>query len=216
LLYGVYLSIAATLIASVHKYENSFFGILALVIATQCKTKSPNDNGNTTTSSKPSRKELTTPSSDTITKQFFAGHELMTQDLVQLKIIDTSLTTPLNEACYCDTTVQLNDNIFYSIVSVNDEAGVCTYFFVTSLNKKSGKIVASKYLHSACDVDYSWNTYELRSHTVISNNKIQVIKTTVFQKKNRTSPNEEENIDHKKEQKIFITISEFGQISDSK
>ena len=191
-------------------------GLFTLVVATQCKTKSSSDNGNTTTSNKSSQQELTTPRSDTIAEQFFPGHELMTDTLVQLKIIDTSVTTQLSETCYCDTTVQLNDSIIYSIISVNDKAGLCTYFFVTSLNKNNGKVIESKYLHPDCDVDYSWDTYELHDHKVISNDKIQVTKTTVFQKKNRTSPNEEENIDHKREQRSFITVLQSGQINDSK
>jgi hypothetical protein len=192
------------------------FGLFTLVIATQCKTKSSSDNGNTTTSNKSSQQELATPRSDTITEQFIAGHELMTQDLVQLKIIDTSVTTPLSETCYCDTTVQLNDSIFYSVVSVNDEAGLCTYFFVASLNKKNGKVIASKYLHPDCDVDYSMDTYELHEHAIVSKDKIEVINTTIFQKKNRTSTDEEQNIDHKQKQKNFLTISPTGQITASK
>lgn len=192
------------------------FGLLTLVISIQCKTKSSSDDDNTTSSTKPSQKNLGPLTSDTITEQFFAGNELMTHDLVQLKIIDTSATTPLSETCYCDTTVQLNDSIFYSIISANDKAGLCTYFFVTSLNKKNGKIIASKYLHPDCDVDYSMDDYKLHKHEITSKDKIEVTNTTIFQKKNRISPDEEQNIDHKETKKNLTTISQTGQIDAAK
>ena len=190
------------------------FGLLTLVIATQCKTKSSSDNDNG--AAKTSDKNLAITGLDTSITQFITGHELMTHDLVQLKIIDTSIATPLSETCYCDTTVQLNDSISYSIISVNDEAGLCTYFFIASLNKKNGKVIASKYLHPDCDVDYSMDTYETHEHIIVSKNKIEVTNTTVFQKKNRISPGEEQNIDHKQTQKNLITISLAGQITAAK
>ena len=157
------------------------FGLLTLVIATQCKTKSSSDNDNGT--AKTSHKNLAITGLDTSITQFITGHELMTHDLVQLKIIDTSVTAPLGETCYCDTTVQLNDSISYSIISVGDEAGLCTYFFVSSLNRKNGKVIASKYLHPDCDVDYSSDSYELHEHAIVSSNRIEVTNTTIFQKK---------------------------------
>ncbi|PVD49404.1 hypothetical protein DC498_25180 [Terrimonas sp.] len=153
---------------------------------------------------------------DTISEHFVTGNELLTHDLIRLKIIDTSFTTPLSETCYCDTTIQLNDNVSYSVISVNDEAGLCTYFFVASLNKKNEKIIESKYLHSDCDIDYALDTYELHEHAIISKDKIEVTNTTIFQKKNRTSPDEEQNIDHKQTQKNVFTISQVGQINDAK
>lgn len=139
--------------------------------------------------------------------------ELATKDLVAMKIIDTTLTTHLSETCYCDTTIQLNDSIHYSVIRVNDQAGLCTYFFVASFNKKAENAIASALLHPDCDVDYSSDSYDLHEHAIISKNKIRVINTTVFQKKNRTSPDEEKNIDHKESQKTFITISQTGQIN---
>ncbi|MBI5370831.1 MAG: hypothetical protein HZA79_02265 [Sphingobacteriales bacterium] len=187
------------------------FGLLALVIVTQCNTKPSSDKG-TTTAAKSSQNNLAVTQFDTISEQFITGYELMTHDLVELKIIDSSVTSQLSETCYCDTTIRLNDSISYSIISVNDEAGLCTYFFVTSLNNKNGKVIASKYLHSDCDADYSLDTHELHEHLIISKNKIEVSNTTIFQKKNKTSPGQKQNIDRKQTQKSLITISQTGQI----
>jgi len=138
---------------------------------------------------------------------------MITGDLIRKKIIDTALTTELSETCYCDTTVHLNDTVFYSIISVNDKAGVCTYFFVASINPKTKNVIASKFLHSDCDVDYSNDTYDLYDHEIVSQEKIKVTKTTIFQKKKRTSPNEEENIDHKHTQNSLLSISQTGKIN---
>lgn len=192
------------------------FGILTLVIATQCKPKSSQDNDKAHTFILPSQEKSATTIFNTITKQFFTGNELMTHDLVGLKIIDTSLTIPLSETCYCDTTIRLNDKVSYSVISVNDKAGLCTYFFIASLNRENGKVVASKYLHSDCDIDYSLDTYELHEHKIVSNDKIELINTTIFQKKSRTSADEEENIDHKQISKNVFAISQTGQINDSR
>ena len=161
-------------------------------------------------------KNLTATKFDTVNEQLNSKSELMTEDLVAMDIIDTTLTTQLSETCYCDTTIQLNDSIYYSVISANDEAGLCTYFFVATLNKVSKKVIASKFLHPDCDVDYAPDTYELHEHEIVSREKIQVTNITVVQKKNRTSPNEDDNIDHKQTQKNFITISQTGQINSSK
>ena len=193
-----------------------FFGLVILILVTQCKTNSSSDQAkNDTTPIQPS-KNLAATKFDTVNEQLNSKSELMTQDLVELKIIDTSVTTQLSETCYCDTTVQLNDSIYYSVIIANDEAGVCTYFFVAGLNTKKRTVTASKFLYPDCDIDYSWDTYELYEHAIVSKEKIQVTKTTVFQKKNRTSPGEERNIDHKQTQKTYISITQSGKISNSK
>ena len=153
---------------------------------------------------------------DTISEQLNSKSELMTKDLVVLKIVDTTLTTQLSETCYCDTTIELSDSIYYSVISVNDEAGLCTYFFVASLDKKNKNVIASNYLYPDCDVDYSLDTYNLYDHTIVSKDKVLVTKTTVFQKKNRSSPDEEQNIDYKRIEKSYFVIGKTGQISNTK
>jgi len=79
--------------------------------------------------------------------------------------------------------------------------------------EKSKQIINSKYLHSDCDIDYSWDSYDLYDDEIISPNKIHLIRTTIFQKKERKSSNEDENIDHKKIQHNYFLISPVGQIS---
>ena len=189
-----------------------FFGFLTSFLAAQCKTNTYSDKTNTDTTNIHVSKKLTATKFDTVNEQLNSKSELMTEDLVTMDIIDTTFTTQLGETCYCDTTIQLNDSIYYSVISANDEAGLCTYFFVASLNKKSKNAVASKFLHPDCDVDYASDIYEFHEHEIVSKDKIQVTNITVFQKRNRTSPNEEENIDHKQTERSFITISQTGQI----
>ena len=197
------------------KLKLLFFGLLTLVIAAQCQTKSTEPD-KAIDSNKLTQEKFVVAKFDTINQQLIGGNELMTHDLVELKIIDTSVTTQLAETCYCDTTIQLNDSIAYSVISVNDEAGLCTYFFLASLNLKNKTIAATKFLHPACDVDYSWDSYDLYDHEIISPNKIHVTKTMIFQKKERKSMDEDENIDHKEIQHSYLNISPAGQISLSK
>jgi hypothetical protein len=192
-----------------------FIGLLTLVFVTQCKTKSTTDKTNQK-ASLAQTKNVSATLFDTINELLHSRSELITEDLIKMKVIDTSITSGLSETCYCDTTIQLNDSIYYSIISANDEAGICTYFYVATVNEKSKNVVTSKYLHPDCDVDYSFDIYELYDHKIISQDKIQITKTTIFQKKNSTSANEDQNIDHKQTRKNFITISETGQIISSK
>ena len=192
------------------------FAVSTFILTATCKNRSSSDQTTRDTTSIQSSKTLITKKSDAIDAQLISGNELMTHDLVEMKIIDTSVTTELSETCYCDTTIQLNDSVYYSIISVNDEAGVCTYFFAASLDKQRKTVIASKYLHPDCDVDYSQDTYKLYDHNVVSNDKIEIIRTTVFQKKNRTSPDEEKNIDHKQEHRNYLIISPSGQIRNTK
>ena len=187
-----------------------FIGLVTFILA-QCKTKTSADNTN-----KQSPKNLTATKFDTVSEQLSSKSELMTKDLIALKMIDTTVSTHLSETSYCDTTVQLNDSIYYSIINVSDQAGVCSYVYLVSVNKTGKKVIDSKFLHPDCDVDYSWDSYELYDHSIISEDQIQLTKTTVFQKKNRTSSDEEENVDRKQTQKNLITISQTGQINVAK
>lgn len=182
-------------------------GLLTLIFAAQCNTKSSYDKANGPI--KQSMKNSVTTGAGTITEQFITGHELVTQYLVQLGVIDTSGTGRLSEMSYCDTTLQLNDSVSYSIISANDEAGICTYFVVASYDNQNGKLIASKFLHADCDVDYSKGTYALNEHSIISKDKIEVITTIVVQKKNRTSANEEENIGEKQRQKKSLRFQKM-------
>lgn len=180
--------------------------LLVMVFTTitiSCNTKSPSDVANTPKAVHP------------ITKQFLPGNELITQDVAPLRIIDTSGLGPLSKISHCDTTIQLNDTVSYSIISANDEAGICSYFIVASFNSQKGKFIATKFLHADCDIDYSRVSYELNEHKIVSKDKIEVTTTVVIQKKDRTSANEEENIAEKHLQKKFFTISEDGGITPS-
>lgn len=186
-----------------------FGGIAILITTVSCNT-SPSFSRNTgNTHSSP---KLTALASGAITEQFTPGSQLITHDLIQLNIVDTIVYSSLGEVSLCDTTVQLNDSISYSIISVNDAVGICRYFFIATFNKGKDKIIEATFIHPDCNIDYSLDTYELYGHALIDKDKIEITNTITFQKKNKISSDEEQNIDHQQIQQHVITISPNGQI----
>jgi hypothetical protein len=115
-----------------------FFGLLTFLLAAQCRRKSNADKSSQRTTSLQT-KTFATTKFDTIIKQLNNNSELTKDDLLEIKVFDTTNAYSLSETGYCDTTVQLNDSVFYSIISINDEAGLCTHFYIASINKKSKK-----------------------------------------------------------------------------
>ncbi len=196
---------------------NKFFRLLLIVLITfnlaQCKSETSTTNNNRDPGKIKESKNSTATKFDIVSEQLISKSELMTEDLIALKIIDTTISTQLSETSYSDTSVQLNDSIYYSIIAVGDQAGVCSYVYLASMNKNRKKLISSKYLYPDCNIDYSLDTYNIYEHSIIDLDKIQLTKTTVFQKKKRTSSDEEENIDHKQIQKNLITILQSGQIN---
>lgn len=148
--------------------------------------------------------------------KWYAERSERADDLLEIKVFDSTQANSLSETGYCDTTVQINDSVFYSIININDNIGICLHYYISTFNNKSKKLISSKYLYADCDVDFAADTYEVYSHKVISYERIQLTKTTVFQKKNRTSPDEDENIDHEQTEKSCLLISQNGQINNVK
>jgi len=196
------------------KYKFLFFGLLTLLLVARCRTKSNSDksikNKNTNQTKAFKAKKL-----DSIIEQLNNHSELTKDDLLEIKVFDSTQANSLSETGYCDTTIQINDSIFYSIININDNVGLCLQYYISTFNNKSKKLITSKYLYADCDVDFASDTYEVYNHKIISNDKIQLTKTTVFQKKNRTSPDEEENIDHEQTEKSYLLISQNGQINNN-
>lgn len=141
-----------------------------------------------------------------------AHYELTKKDLLALQAIDTSDAYQLSETGYCDTTVHLNDSIRYSIISISDLAGICSAIRLVTVNTKQEKPVAVKGLYKDCNVDYSWDSYELFDHLIIAPGRIRVTRTTVFQKKDRVAGEEEQNIDHTEVEPWYFIISPDGSI----
>jgi hypothetical protein len=193
------------------KFNLLSLALFALLILEHCKAKTNTDKSNDV-SILPTLKTDSLSGFDTIIQQLKTMSELVKEDLLALNI-DTFYSYKSTETSYCDTTVQLNDSVFYSLVELSDEGGVCSHTFIVTVNEKQKKTIASKYLHPDCDVDYSWDSYDLYDHQIISQDSILLIKTTIFQKKNKSSTNEEENIDHKQIQKFWFTILATGQIN---
>lgn len=109
------------------------------VLAAQCKTNTSSDKTDTNVTNIEDSKSLPATKFDTVSEQLMSKKSLITEDLVALKIVDTTLTMQLGESSYCDTTVQLNDRVYYSVITVGDAAGVCSYIFLASVEKKTRK-----------------------------------------------------------------------------
>lgn len=163
--------------------------------------------------SKPSASVLATPM-DSLIKQLKINAAVVTVDINSLGMDSLHLHVS-RENSYSDTSVQINDSIFYSIIDLSDSAGLCTHSFVIAINEKTKKVISSKYLLPDCDIDFSLDTYDIYDYKIISKNTIKVIKTSVFQKKHRQSSNEDENIDHKEIMEYYFTISSEGIIHGS-
>jgi hypothetical protein len=182
-------------------------GILLFALFEQCETK-PDTN-------KPvGEATIQATRFDRIIQKLKSNSELLKSDLPELKI-DTTYANASGETSYCEKTVQLNDSIFYSFLHLADTLGTCSHTFVVTINEKRKTTVASKYVEPDCDIDYSSERYELYDHRVISRDSILLTSTTVIQKKNSTSPREEDNIDHKDSSSSYIVISPSGHISFS-
>jgi len=184
-----------------------FWGSLTIILATECNSNTSPAIKNKDTTTIQATQNIIAPKPDT--NKLLNVEDLKVSELIARKLVDTSVTTQLGESVYLEKTVRLNDSIYYTVFSVGDKAAVCSYEFVATLSTKRKKAIATRLLHPDCDVDYSWDEYDFYQHSIVSKNKIEITKTTVFQKKGRT---EAEDIDHKEVQKTYLTISPKGKI----
>ena len=192
-----------------YKFNTLLVGLLLLLILEQCKTKSHGvDKIHNKLSPQLSRSELIINS----LKNCKAPSKA---DIVYLNVIDTFYSYSAGDFTYCDTTVYLNDSIFYSIISLSDTFGICSYYFILTIDSLNKKVVTSKYLEPACNIDYSADWYDLYKHKIITEDTIQLTRTIVYQKKDRTSNDDNENIDHKDTERSYFIISPAGQINSS-
>jgi hypothetical protein len=138
--------------------------------------------------------------------------DLKKEDLLVLNIIDTNYLYPAGETSYIVTTRRLNDSISWSIIELNDTLGICGYPFIVTINEYAGKAVDSYRLGSNCNIDFSMDIYDLSEYSVTNDSAVKIIETTIFQKKNRTSSDDEENIDRKETKESYIAILPNGKI----
>jgi len=137
---------------------------------------------------------------------------LSIDNIRELNIVDTVYSYGSKGEVYCDTTVHLTNNIFYSIISLSDTLGICSHYFVLTINVNKKKAIASQYLGPACDIDFSVGSYQLYDHIIVSKDSILLRETTIYQKKNRTSMNENENIERKETKDKYLLINQAGEI----
>ena len=127
-------------------------------------------------------------------------------------MLDSTYAGFYGDSSHIDTTAQLNDSIGYAIIRTPDKAGTCTYFNIASINIYLSKTVDSHFLYADCDVDLSWDEYETYEYRTVSIGKVEVSRTTTYQKKKSTSAGEERVIDHEKVEKTILNISGTGKI----
>lgn len=190
---------------------------LVLLCLLQCRSKTtadPHAPLSSTAAPLPVKNVLT--GFDSVVQQLKNQNGLVTRDILSLHVIDTTYPCLPDGITHCDTTVQLNDSIFYSVISLPDQARVCSYIFVVTIDEKNKKAVAGRYLHSDCDIDFGREEYTLYHHQVYSGGRIGVFCTTIFQKKNRQPGDEEKNIDHKETSQNMLTILPSGKIKPPK
>jgi peptidylamidoglycolate lyase len=157
----------------------------------------------------PTKISFPNPNLDTLLKV----EDLKVSELIARKIVDTSYTAELGEGVYRDKTVRLNDSIYYTVFSVSDKRGVCSFVFVATLSTKRKNAIATRLLHPDCNVDLSWEEYDTYEHAFVSQNKIEIITTTTFQKRDSITHEVIEETDHEAIQKRYVTISPTGKIS---
>lgn len=132
-------------------------------------------------------------------------------DLIQLTVIDSTYVVD-SRTLYCDTAVQLNENIFYSIISLGDTSAICNNLFVITIDEKNKKAIASKYLQPECDIDCTLDNYTIYEYSIRSQDTIRLTETTVYQKQIQVSNNQFKNSEQKEIKESYITIDETGQI----
>lgn len=159
-------------------------------------------------------KKLTSPVSkvDTIIHLLKNGTTFIPiSNILELNVIDTSYSYS-SKSVYCDTAVQVSPDIFYSIISLGDTLGICSHYFILTIDETNKTAITSKYLHQDCDIDYSSDSYDLFDHKIVSKDSIRLTQRTIYQKKNRTSNNEEENIELEETKASYFIIRPTGQI----
>lgn len=185
-----------------HRAAYILFGLLINSLFGQCQTKS--------IAEKISNKAARFDSTIILLKN---NGTLSIDNIRELNIVDTAYSYASKGDVHCDTTVQLTNDIFYSIISLPDTFGVCSYYFVLTVDEKKKKAIASKLLESACDIDFSNESYSLYNHIVVSKFCILLRETIVWQKKNKSSVDEEENINSKEIKDQYLFIKQTGEIS---
>jgi hypothetical protein len=148
---------------------------------------------------------------DSVIFKLKACQELSPKEILLLNTIDTNYSYSTNGA-FCDTIVQINDSIFYSVISLSDTSGICSFYFIVTIDEKNKKAVDSRYFQPGCDVDYASDSYELYDYKIVAEDSIRSTKTIVYQKENRCSPDESENIEREETKDTYFVISPEGKI----
>jgi hypothetical protein len=88
-----------------------FLGLLTAIAVAGCKTNTTSGKANSALANLETAGNLAAATFDTLYDQLNGRAELMTGELVAMRLIDPTVAARLSESCYCDTTLQLNDSI---------------------------------------------------------------------------------------------------------
>jgi hypothetical protein len=171
-----------------------FFLTGAVILAQSCRTKT------------------TTAAFDTLVQRLVVDSPLSKKDVV--KLIKAS-PGGIGEGSIRDSLIQLNDSVLYTILIVPDTFAICSNDFIVAINKNSKKIT-DKFLYSDCDVDYSSDMYITYENEVIAKDSVLVTKLDIYQKKNRMSEGDDDDIDHTDTTNTYYIVSPSGQIHTRK
>src|SRR5436190_14224802 len=97
---------------------------------------------------------------DTIIQLLKNQESISFQDFIYLNLNSPNYTSVNNDSVDCDTTIQLNKNIFYSIIGLQSMGpGICYDYLIVSVNSEKKQIVAWKLLMSDCDADLTKDVF---------------------------------------------------------
>jgi hypothetical protein len=199
-----------TIYTLLQKYAWLAFLLLPLLLFAHCKTE--------TKTGEPVTGTVAMAKLDPMLEALLREDFVATNDLEALHITDTQCLFYMHAArdsALCTKTVRLNDNIFYSIISLADTVGVCSHSLLVTVHQKEKKALASRYLHPDCNVDFSWDRYSIYNHDIASANTVWVLKENYYKIEDSTTNIEDEKFRIGGTDTTHFIISPAGQISMS-
>lgn len=153
---------------------------------------------------------------DKTIQQLKKADEIALAEIIQLNVIDNAYLQEA-ESVNCDTSIQLNNDIFYSIIKISDKWGIFSHLFILTINEKNKKAIASQYIESLYETLEAVNTQEMDSYkyfsyNIVAKDTILLMVTTVYNERAKTTNNEEKKVERKEIANTYFIIEQTGQI----
>lgn len=139
----------------------------------------------------PCRSQASAALSEKEIVRLLAGQkEITREDLISLHVLPPEYTVGMKSFVYYDTTVFLNNSLFYSIISLGDSAGICSHFFIVTADREKEKAITAAYLMPDCDSDLSRENetryeYKVLSKDTVLRKEILITRDTAEKQGNR-------------------------------